>query len=863
MIPASDAWIAQENGPAPEPVYFATFLPHYFRTGVAAGSGTFVSISFIAPGRLQVDEGAGLAIWTSPILAALVANYPTSIVPTWSLDHPGFECAVEYRTATTSAGLAAASWQPLVVNEANAVYRYYQWRITFVPVRAWSFDTVEEAEASGSSAWALDTDDPTDPYVSFAVDTAFTGTVAFIDNVLFTGIYEIDPADIKDWGTIVEQCSPTPGDLVAGSHTLVLANKDNKYSLYHANFVFAEEPITLKKKLRLEMAYRLPDGTYTERQIRYEGTVQDWGPTPGGAKDKTSGQLTEHTATIVTRDLIADIQDLKIGMPDDDLTPNPLVMGEVFRQLDQMADQTLGDPDAAVDFEGGDTTGLAGVDSGSGGVVAVESTDPINGDYYLHTEVANAGAFAKGRLDLAAAGVEVLFTTQIRFTAIPDVPVDKNMYFMGLFDNAGHENVKFYVGSDFRVYAYAAGEYKETDWYVNRDVGEVKTVSTGVSGYAVGTLKLWVNGNEVLTWDGDWHSLSIKGSFFGPHNGATAESWILDWDDPTIYPNWWPQLFRAYGGPFASIGTVYVEGAIRVGPEPLNANQNRRNLRFGSAGVQTSLVSGTTQTTGVEKYPEYGAVVFTDYSNKISGTVAAYLRKDDTIHWVDAVRNLLAEKGYDQYLDEDAAAAAKTATPDDSAGYYFQEMTIGDGIKALSSTCLFSFFRTADKLKIKAYTGVAPTSYDFELGPAPGKLQSWAPVRHEREVKNKITVKYGRYAQSNRFCKIAKDDESIKYLGVLDSEIDMSWGSGCIGSDNGAMAQRKANALLNRLVGGSLEDAQISGLNLARVQAGDVVRVNVADLGEPILMDVVSTEISLMPPGGTTVALNKFLGELV
>jgi len=859
MIEASAAFIAQESNPNAVMEYFATLFPHYFITGIGPGSGTFVNMTYVAPGRLQVDAGAGLASWTSPVLAAVVANYPTPITPAWSLDYPGYDCAVEYRTATTEAALAAAAWSPLVTGEAVSLYRYYQWRISFVAIRAWAYDTQEEAEASGASAWALDDPDPEDPYESFAVDSAFAGTAAFIEDVVFEGIFEIDPADVKDWGSITEECSPALGDLVAGDYTIVLANRDFRYTCTHPNFVFAAEPVSTKKKLRIEMAYRLPDGTYTERITRYLGTVQDWGPTPGGV-DK-DGKLQEHTATISTRNLIADLQDLKVGMPSDDGTPQPLVMGEIFRQLDQVADETLGDPDAEADFEDGTTAGLAGVDSGSGGVVAVESADPINGDYYLHTEVAAANAYAKGRIDLAAAGVEVLFTLDMRFAAIPEAPGDKNMYFGGLYNNAGTEILKLFVGSDFRVHAYAGGIYQETDWYVNRDLGVVKTVSIGVSGYTAGVIKLWVNSNEVMTWEDNWSALSIKGAFFGPHNGAAAESWELDWDDPKVYPNWWPQLFRAHGGPYEAIGTVYVEGAVKVGPEPLYVNRNRRNLRFGPAGVQATVVSGTTKTTGVEKYPEYGAVAFTDYANKISGAVAAYLRKDDTIHWVDAVRNLLAAHGYDAFLDEAAAAAAKGATPDDSAGYYFDGMTVDEAIRALAETCLFSFFQTAGALKIKAYTGVAPSTYDQELTSSPANLQSWSPTRQEREIKNKVFVKYSRYPQNNRLCKIAKNDESIKYLGVLDSEINMSWGGGCVGSDNGAMAQRKADALLSRLVGGSLEDEQTSTLMLARLQAGDNVQVNAAEIGPALIVGVAAVEINLMPPRGTRLTLNKFLGE--
>ena len=97
MIDASDEFKEQENNPhTANPVFFFTFLPHYFATGVAAASGTFVNVSFIAPGRLQVDDGAGYGWWFSPVLMALVGNLPTTIIPTFDLNSPGHIHRVGY-----------------------------------------------------------------------------------------------------------------------------------------------------------------------------------------------------------------------------------------------------------------------------------------------------------------------------------------------------------------------------------------------------------------------------------------------------------------------------------------------------------------------------------------------------------------------------------------------------------------------------------------------------------------------------------------------------------------------------------------------------------------------------------------------
>lgn len=872
MIPLPATWLAGwfEMGPyffgdtvedernLAVPVWFFTFLPHYFATGVAAASGTFVNMSFIAPGRLQVDEGAGYASWTSFTLTALVGYLPTPITPSFNLNSPGFDSQTEYRTAATEALLAGASWTAMVNGVEVSLNRYYQWRVTWVGIQAWAYDTQEEAEASDSAAWALDGADPEDSYQSFATDTAFEGTAAYVETVRFSGIFEIDQADIKDPGSFVEECPANFGDLAAGDHTLILGNRDNKYSPLHDNFIFGGEENWKKKHLLIEMAYRLRTGVLTERLLVYEGIIQSWGPAPHLVDEK--GKLQEHSVTVYTRDIISDLMDLKIGVPDANGKPAPLVVGEVFRQADQLADETLGDPDAAADFESGDTESLAGVDSGSGGVVAVESADPIDGGYYLHTEISAANAFAKGRLDLAIAGNEVLFTGLTRFGTLPEAPVDKNMYFMGLYNAGGTEVFQLFVGSDYRVYAYNGSEYKETEWYVNRDVGVIKTASIAVSGATAGTIKVFLNGNEVLTWDGDWSALSIKGGFIGPHNGGAAEAWVIDSDAWQIFPNWWPQLYRVPGGPYEAIGTVYVDGALKVGAQPLYTNMNRRGLRYGGGSVPVAYVGGTTQNTGVEKYPEYGALAFTDYANKVSGTVTAYFRKNDVTHPVDAVRAILAAKGKEGYLDETAAAAAKAATPDDTVAGYFDNVTMADASKALGATCLFSLFRSQNQIKIQAYTGIAPAAYDLDLTAA--NHQGVSPAINEEGLKNQVFAKYGQYDRNSRLSVTAKDDASIAYHGVYDTEIDLSWGSGLVGSDNGPMVARKAAALLKRLVGGQLVmDETPSTLTLMRLQAGDTVRVNSPAISVPVLMTVAKKTVNCNTPKGVRLLLRKFLGE--
>ena len=604
-------------------------------------------------------------------------------------------------------------------------------------------------------------------------------------------------------------------------------------------------------------AYKLLSGRVTSRIIIYEGTLQQWGPTLHRVDQ--DGKMEEHTVTIRSRDAIGDIMEQKIGKPGDDGKPNPLVFGSIFRQADQLADETLGDPDGEVEFEGGDTAGLAGVDSGNGGEVSVDTAAPIDGDYYLHTEVTSAGAYAKGRLALAASGAEVLFTAQIRFTAIPENPADKNMHFMGLFNAAGEEILQFFVGADFRVQAYAAGQWKETEWYINRDVGVPKTISIGVSGAAAGTLKAWLAGDEVLTWDENWSGLSLKGGFIGPHNGGVAELWIIDSDTWKIYPNWWPQLYRVCGGPYETIGAVYVDGSIKVGAGPAYPARARRRLRYASPGLEVSFVGGTTKSTNVEKYPQYGAVAFTDYANQVGGTVMLNLTKNNTSHPVDVIRGVLTAGGKEPLINDESFDLAKAARPNDSIYAFFENCTMGEAIKAVATTCLLDVFRSQNQIKIRAYSATPPTVYDLDLDES--ELVGTDP-NLETDIKNQVFVKWGWYQRNSRLSHKAMDEASISDEGIYDTEIDLSHG-GMVASDNGEMARQNADRLLKRLVAGMLNQENTStSLRLARLEPGDTVRLNLPYLGSPVILRVAKKNVRMAIPRGVDLRLVKYLGEV-
>ncbi|MBI4643096.1 MAG: hypothetical protein HY743_05060 [Deltaproteobacteria bacterium] len=373
MIPAPSAeFEAEETRRSGAKPFFRFIInPHYFRTGIAAGSGTFVNCAYQAPDRLQVNAGATSASWTSPALRATVGSFPAEFSPTWVFSSPGYDgLLLELRTAATEAGLASASWAALSQGAPVSIYEYYQWRATWLAVRCWFFDT--EGEMDDAAMWFLDAYAPEDPYQSYFTDGIPGETVAYLEAVRFAGEYLLPSADVKQNGALTLDAKEYFADLAAADHTLVLLNRDKRYSPRHANFIFAGETHWYKKRLRIEFGYEWPNGQLTDTIVLYEGVILRWGPAPHGVDQ--GGKFGEHVVEIYSRDEVADLLEQKVGQPAEDGAPQPMVFGEVLRQAEQLGDETLGDPNRTADFEDGTTGELTGVDAGGDGAVAVVTT---------------------------------------------------------------------------------------------------------------------------------------------------------------------------------------------------------------------------------------------------------------------------------------------------------------------------------------------------------------------------------------------------------------------------------------------------------------------------------------------------------
>lgn len=863
MIAAPSAAFETEEGRDHNRPFFRFVIsPHYFLPGVGAGLGTFVNMTFVSPEKLLVTTGSATASWTSAALRATVGEFPAEADVTYTLNAPGYVAAVEFRTAATAAGLSGASWAAVSDGGTVDLYEYYQWRVTWTGYRCMAEDAEEDAD--GLTAYAVDT--AGDDYDSYASDGTAGDNTAYLDRMRIAGEYPIDQGDILEAGTLSLDVPVDFGSLVAGDHTLVLLNRDGKYSPGHKNFIFYGETYWHRKRLTIEMGYEGPAGP-TDTITLYAGIILRWGPVRreiGG-----DGQLGATVAEVYSRDLIADLGEKRIGRPNSEGDPQPLWFGEYLAEAAALGDRTLTGAQKAVGFEDGSTNELTAVETGGDGAVTVITDDPYAGDYCVKFTATGTGAYGRGRLDLPATAQGTLFTVGLKFAEIPAAPVDKNMCFMELHTGAG-SNFLLYVASDFTVWAYhASAGWKETNWVINENNGVWLRVSLALYVAVSGVFKVFVNGDEVLVWEHNWSTNEVLGGRAGISLSAAEAGWELHADSWEMCNDWQPQVWQVPGGPFESIGAVYHNGALQMArpvERVLRPEQSYQvwapiNQGFSTIGqwVPVYVAAETITEESFTRYPQFGAVVFA-IDTEVTGSVLFRVRKNSLTHPVDICEALLGEVGADGYADAASFAAARAATPDDAVGCKFQDMTVAEALQSLGKKALLQIVGDHGAVKIAAYTGEAPGAADLVLDES--LAVATTPTWPGENIKNKISARYGWFERNNRLRYEASDAQSIAYIGELDKELDLTYGSE-VASESAAMVQNKVNALLTRLKMDTVVLEARASLAAARLELGDVVQVESEVLGAAAKYHVFGKRINMMPPRGAELILVRFRGEEV
>ncbi|MHB8067436.1 MAG: hypothetical protein ACYDIC_06005 [Desulfobaccales bacterium] len=127
--------------------------------------------------------------------------------------------------------------------------------------------------------------------------------------------------------------------------------------------------------------------------------------------------------------------------------------------------------------------------------------------------------------------------------------------------------------------------------------------------------------------------------------------------------------YQVYGGPFAAISAVCLNGA---------ETQDR-----------------------VEADPQTGLIIVTSRSAQVEARVI----KDATTHPVDIISDILDSVGLSSAKQQDTFDLAKSLTPSYAIGVCFENVTAAQALREILKRCLYDFWVDFGEIRIKAYLG--------------------------------------------------------------------------------------------------------------------------------------------------------------
>jgi hypothetical protein len=838
MIPSPNAYFTAEEAKTAgaRPITRFIIHPFYFDSGIGSGRGTFVDCAYQAPGSVVVDWGVETASWTSEVLTNPSGEVPTNVRLLWDTDQGPYTLTVEYKTAPVSADLAGAAWATATEGVVYSVHRYYQLRFTWVGCRSWAFDV---EDVSDQQAYANDAYDPDDPYCSYATDGL--GTPVFIGSVMVEGEYLVPTPDVKDGGQLTLALRSDFSELTSGDHTLTLVNQEGRYSPGHPSFIFADDDHWFLKGMKVEIGYERPGSPVRDTVLVFDGLIMGWGPVNYGIG--ADGKLDEQVVEIFSRDRLAYLLQKKVGVPLADGTPAPLVYGELFQQATQVADKMYGDPMWTANFDGGNLVEFSDTALAGNGTIEASSGDPYAGSYCCRVTASTSNSSACGWLDTMAPLHSLFFTGMIRFNSYPTTPSNR---LVSVLRMTGTSYLYLEVAPDGHVVLNVNGTLVDTSWYIDDYAGSFRRVSIGIYGTTTGVIRVWVDGSEVGSIEGNLSTTTWQEIQVGVFLGATAESYNIDWDSLQVWYAFEPTMYQLPGYPFTSIDQVFIDGSIRMDRTP--------------GGPVSRIISG--RTPGEASFillPAEGSVVFTDMANQPSGTVSFRVRKNTTTHPVDVIADLITQAVSATYVDTASFAAAKALTPTDVVNAYVDNMAAGDAVKEVASRCLIHVFMDQGLIKVKAYTGYFPTGSVITIGSGNGAtLEENLSMD---EIVTSVSGKWGNYEQNKQLYYEKGDPVAQTYLGIQSQLLDFSWGSP-VTSESSTTVKRKVDALLAKLKGAVDTVSVLSPLwHLARVELGDTVLVDLGVLRSAATFTVYSKTLTLAPPYTVSMSLVRYLGE--
>ncbi len=848
MISSPNAFFtaAEANQENAEFRLLPSFFPHYFKTGLEIGGGTFTDCSYVSPGRVTVDPTAVTASWTGPDKQGTAAYYPIAAVITWTQALVGYAALVQLKTASSQAELALASWITLTSGNSYNLYEWYAFRVVWTGYRCLA--TVIADPSNPRQAYAVVS--LPDDLQSYAL--AGPGGDTYLEDLLITGEFTIDLEDVMMEGALSLERPRDFADLVASEFTLKLINESGKYDPDNAAFIFAGEDYWWDKKLRLRAGYVRPGTAIIDSLLLYEGKVQD----PGGENIEIDddGRQGLNFAEILTRDYLSEMFKQKIGAPDSDNLPQPLIFGTIYKEAPALADSNPFPVSKEADFETGDLSQLTAYQQSANGTLEISTANVFRGTYCLRTKInnaANEGTWAKLELDEPS---NMFFAQASMFVAaMPATPANCNTYLLSLYSTNGSPAIRLYVDPDGKIVVWdGPGGFTVTDTVLSSYQGQqtIVTVAALWSGTSA-HIRMWFNSDELMKKDISFLQ-KLKGISWGVTTGAVAETWDIKWDELKIWDIWYPASYQVYGGPFLSVDAMYTDGVLTT--RKVTAIGRRENyLTGGRIGIATDFTAAAvTETSNFTAYPQYGLVVWNDYANPPSGTIILKLTKDAVTHPVDALEAVAAAIGQAAAVDAAYFAVAKAAIPNDSIGCYFENISAADAVREICGRNLIDCWLEQGKIRVKAWTATALSGSVSTLTSAGRKsIRTSNPLD---DLVPKVSGIWGWAARNPNLRYEKKDQDLVDRLGDNEQSLDFSWGQPVM-SDNEVMVRAKVDALFRRLSAPRQPvEWRQAELSLMRTELGDVVTYN------SVLREVMSKEIKFAPPRDVTLTMERFRG---
>jgi len=815
------------------PVLRLRFYPYRFDAGVGEGRGTYTDCHYRDFYRVQVDAGKASATWTGPALATGLAE-TTSAAPEWTTEGLGYEVELSYRTAATEALLASASWETMVLETEVSLQQYYQVKIEFSQVACYFTDS-----GAGGGEQLHFTDDA--PWAGWFMDSE-SDEESWVEAVRLAGEYPLAPEWVISGGSLDLQAPVNFSDLVSGSYTAILKDRDGRFDPAGENFLWADYPEWWQGLgLRVYFGYEVSGGVSLIKL--YEGQVISWGHR---TSVEAGGQVLRQLE-IYTEDGLTLARQIPLGAPGEDGKPRPMIHGELVLEATEQSESLPWEPTIREDFETG-AWQLSGVITSGDGTFEVTAAAAFQGQYGARAAVSGGSAAAYGQMTLSGATAQAHAALRLRLINSPGSPTALNTRILWLTDSNGAEVLTLSPDELGNLWVrYGSGNWRETDYSLTGNAGKYIAVALGYLAGSAGQalLRLWIDGSQVLDVQDEAMSLLPKTLNFGLINGGAAEAWKIDFDSVEFSNYWYPCWYRL-GGKFQDITEVWADNLLIPREVPKISAQQKWLQKM----TKKSLAKPGREV-GSSNYlalPDQGVIIWDDWTDPPGGQVMARVRADEIKNPVDILAALAEKAG----LATDAAnLATAKALVDEQYFCKFEDTTVGDALAALGAASLLTIWIEGGQVRCRAPAAIG--SPVVSLTAADG--QAVETLLDSREIASEVTVRWGWFERNNQLSYTAQN-QAMRAWGIYQAqsmELDLSYGNQ-VGTESAETAKAKADYLINRL--GGLLFCNFQGrLNLVRIELGDVVSWQ----GNNWL--VVGKTVNLERPWGVNLKLVRFLGD--